>query len=140
MREREAGLGGEGSKVWDMVVVAVTVEARRWDMSMSAGLRGRESLLKAGGDEALLTSGGCGGVMVVVVVSGSVSVEGEGSPSMLLRGVPVDISVETDWLREMRVEVAAASRAGIMAGPGRRWAFVRCAQVAIRRGPRVYCD
>lgn len=28
-------------------------------------------------------------------------------PSRLVRGVPVLISVETDWFREMRVEVAA---------------------------------
>lgn len=41
VREREAGLGGEGSKVWEIVVVAVTMEVRRWDMSMSAGLKGR---------------------------------------------------------------------------------------------------
>jgi hypothetical protein len=27
-----------------------------------------------------------------------------------------------------------------MAGPGSRWAFVRCAHVAIARGPRVYWD
>ena len=27
-----------------------------------------------------------------------------------------------------------------MAGPGRRWAFVRWAHVAIARGPRVYWD
>lgn len=41
LREREAGLGGEGSKVWEMVVVAVTMEVRRWVMSVSGGLRGR---------------------------------------------------------------------------------------------------
>ncbi len=35
---------------------------------------------------------------------------------------------------------AAEWRAGIMEGPGRRWAFVRCAHVAMARGPRVYCD
>lgn len=36
-----AGLGGEGSKVWEIVVVAVTTEERRWDMSiMESGLRG----------------------------------------------------------------------------------------------------
>lgn len=40
-RERVAGLGGEGSKVWEIVVVAVTTEERRWDMSlMESGLRG----------------------------------------------------------------------------------------------------
>ena len=27
-----------------------------------------------------------------------------------------------------------------MAGPGRRWAFVRWAHLAITRGPRVYWD
>lgn len=61
-------------------------------------------------------------------------------PSVLLRGVPVEISVETDWLREMRAEVAAEWREGIMSGPGKRCAFVRWAQVAMRRGPRVYWD
>lgn len=53
-------------------------------------------------------------------------------PSMLLRGVPVEISVETDWFKEMRAEVAAVWRDGIMAGPGNMWAFVRWAQVAMR--------
>ena len=27
-----------------------------------------------------------------------------------------------------------------MEGPGKRWAFVRCAHVAIANGPRVYWD
>jgi hypothetical protein len=38
------------------------------------------------------------------------------------------------------VDWAAEWRAGIMEGPGRRWAFVRCAHVAMARGPRVYWD
>ena len=72
--------------------------------------------------------------------SGSGSVPVVLRPSRLVRGVPVLISVETDWFREMRVELAADWRAGIMAGPGKMWAFVRWAHVAMRRGPRVYCD
>ncbi len=52
----------------------------------------------------------------------------------------MEISVETEWLREVRVVVAAAWRARIMEGPGKRWAFVRWAQVAMERGPRVYWD
>lgn len=55
------------------------------------------------------------------------------------RGVPVLISVETDWLWEARVEVAAEERAVIMEGPGKRWALVMWAQWAMRRGPEVYC-
>ena len=45
--------------------------------------------------------------------------------SGVLTGVPTVIVVSTDWLREMRVCVAAEWRAGIMEGPGRRWAFVK---------------
>ena len=56
------------------------------------------------------------------------------------RGEPVDISVKTDWFREIRVAVAAEWRADTMEGPGKRWAFVMCAQVAMARGPRVYWD
>lgn len=73
-----------------------------------------------------------------------VGVEGMGERSGLLsrerRGVPVVMVVATDWFREVRVERAARCREGIMRGPGRRWAFVRCAQVAMARGPRVYWD
>lgn len=54
------------------------------------------------------------------------------------RGVPVVIVVSIDWLRESRVCSAAECRAGIMEGPGRRWALVKCAHVAMARGPRVY--
>lgn len=36
--------------------------------------------------------------------------------------------------------MAADWSAVTMEGPGRRWAFVRCAHVAIARGPRVYWD
>lgn len=122
-----------------MVVVAVTVEPRRWDMSMSAVVRGRVVDVAAVGEEGFGRRGGCG-VLVVLGLSGESSGSSKGLPSMLLRGVPVEISVETDWLSEMRVEVAAEWRAGIRAGPGKRWAFVRWAQVAIRRGPRVYWD
>ena len=61
-------------------------------------------------------------------------------PSREPRGVPVEISVETDWFREMRAELAAWWREGMMAGPGKMWAFVRWAQVAMRRGPREYWD
>lgn len=42
------------------------------------------------------------------------------SSSRLRRGVPVEISVKTDWLREVRVEVAAEWRAMMMEGPGKR--------------------
>lgn len=61
-------------------------------------------------------------------------------PSILPRGVPMEISVETDWFRETRAEWAADWREGIMAGPGKMWAFVRWAQVAMRSGPRLYWD
>lgn len=53
-------------------------------------------------------------------ISASVSVSTPPAlPSMLLRGVPVEISVETDWFREIRAEVAAVWREGIMVGPGK---------------------
>ena len=55
-------------------------------------------------------------------------------------GGPAVMVVLTDWLRESRCCVAAEWRAGTIAGPGRRCALVRCAQVAIWRGPRVYWD
>ncbi|KAI4134491.1 MAG: hypothetical protein LQ347_001471 [Umbilicaria vellea] len=53
------------------------------------------------------------------------------------RGVPVVISVRTDWVKEERVEVAARERAVIMLGPGKMCAFVMCAQWAMRRGPEA---
>ena len=37
----------------------------------------------------------------------------------------MEISVKTDWLREVRVEVAAECKAEMIEGPGKRWAFVR---------------
>ena len=58
--------------------------------------------------------------------------------SRLVRGVPVDIVVATDWLRDMSVFSAADASDGTIAGPGSRWAFVRCAHVAIANGPLVY--
>lgn len=83
-------------------------------------------------------------VVGLVVVRGSVgssvSVSEVGLPSRLLRGVPVLISVETDWFREIKVEVAAEWRVGMRAGPGKMWALVRWAHVAMRKGPRVYWD
>jgi len=53
--------------------------------------------------------------------------------------VPALISVETDWLREVRVDRAAALRAVMMVLPGKMWAFTRVAQVQMRWWPEVYC-
>lgn len=104
-RERVAGLGGQGSKVWEIVVVAVTTEERRWDMSNSAVVgervfwifedEGRYWYAAEVEEEGKGSRSGSGSVPVVL------------RPSRLVRGVPVLISVETDWFREMRVEVAA---------------------------------
>jgi len=49
-----------------------------------------------------------------------------------VRGVPAEISVETHWLREMRVAAAASLRAVMMEGPGKMCAFTSGAQVAMR--------
>lgn len=53
--------------------------------------------------------------------------------------MPALISVETDWLREVRVDRAAALRAVMMVLPGKMWAFTRVAQVQMRWWPEVYC-
>lgn len=45
-------------------------------------------------------------------------------PSKLWRGVPVEISVETDWFKEKSVSLAAECRDVMMAGPGKIWALV----------------
>jgi hypothetical protein len=50
------------------------------------------------------------------------------------------ISVKTFWVSDSIVERAADLSAVIIAGPGKIWALVRWAQVAIASGPRVYCD
>jgi len=60
--------------------------------------------------------------------------------SKLRRGVPVLIVVATVWFIDVSVSRAAAWRAGMMAGPGRRCAFVRWAQEDMRSGPCVYWD
>lgn len=54
------------------------------------------------------------------------------------KGLPAVIMVDTDWFNDLIVSEAAECRAGMMEGPGRRCAFVRCAQVAIAKGPRAY--
>lgn len=77
------------------------------------------------------------------VVAGSVvDIDSVGSRllSRLVRGVPAEMVVSMVWLRERRACWAAEKRAGTIEGPGRRWAFVRCAHVAIASGPRVYWD
>ena len=119
---REGGcVGGEaGSTVWEIVVVAVReVEEERWCVkNVPSGFgsgAGIEGVLPALGLEEK-----------------SVWSEEEG------RGAVEEIVVAKEWLREVRVACAAECRDGTIEGPGRRWAFVRCAQVAMRRGPRVY--
>ena len=74
----------------------------------------------------------------MALVSSFTSWSGTSSSSRLRRGVPVVISVKTDWFRAVRVVAAAERRAVMMEGPGKMWAFVRWAQVAIATGPRVY--
>lgn len=70
-------------------------------------------------------------------------VEGDGEPVKGFfderRGAAEEVMVVAkEWLRDESVDLAAEWREGTMLGPGRRWAFVRWAQVAMRRGPRVY--
>ncbi len=62
------------------------------------------------------------GIVIEAESSSSSSVV---SPSRLRRGVPVLISVKTDWLRDVKVVVAAEWSAVIIEGPGKMWAFVR---------------
>ncbi len=140
---RLAGWGGEvGSKVWEMVVVAVVrLPARPVRRVCEKRVCG--GLLGAGpvGDE--IWEGWGGGADVVGVEVGMGALEGSEVEWVFSReagGASAVIVVATDWLREMRQSEAAEWRRGTMAGPGSRWAFVRWAQVQMARGPRVYWD
>lgn len=81
-RERLHGIGGVLSNVWEMVVVAVT----------TLFFRGRF----ASGSELSLSSS-----------PPPAASSSEELPSREGRGVPVVISVKTDWFREVRVAIAA---------------------------------
>lgn len=145
----DAGCRGDvDSVVCVMVVVAVVSDPARplrlWCVSSVCG-SDRSGLELS----EFVGSGGCRLGVASVVDTEVLVLMGEskgllslwlvyGVPDM--KGLPVVIVVETDWFRDNSVDWAARWRVGIMEGPGRRWAFVRCAHVAIARGPRVYWD
>lgn len=82
---------GDGSNVWEMVVMAVTTLPLRWKAEE-------------------------GGVASEFSSSSSSLAD----PSTERQGVPVVISVQTDWLSESKAAVAAEWRAEMMLGPGSR--------------------
>ena len=132
VRIRLAGSRGEvGSKVWDIVVVAVVrlpaLPFRRvCENSVCGGL---VLVLGSGLVADEIGKDWAGEVDVVDVeverLEGGASESGAALLSREVRGVPAVIIVSTDWLREVRQEEAAEWRREIMEGPGRRWALVR---------------
>ncbi len=119
-----------------MVVVAVVSDPLRPVRRVCSNMGGVTEL-PDDGERSELVAGSLGDVDSMVLIDDSV---GSCVLSRLVRGVPAVIVVSMVWLRERRVCCAAVCRAGTMEGPGRRWALVRCAHVAIASGPRVYWD
>ena len=142
---RLAGRRGEvGSKVCDTVVVAVvSLPALPCLLVCENSVCGGLVLVFGSGLVADGTGTDWTGEVDVTEVEAEI-LEDESSESAALllsrerRGVPAVMNVSTDWLSEVRHEEAAEWRSGMMEGPGRRWAFVRWAQVQMARGPRVY--